>query len=279
MRKALLLLSLFAATTSFAADPTTCSTDWGYSRESSNGPSRWGSIKPEYDTCSLGEEQTPVDLSGASFDPSNAVVTVQPSTVRITVEKLAYTLEVLPFANTDTLGTIEIDNAVYDILQFHFHGPSEHLIRGRSYPLEMHWVTRRVTPATPGSQIPGDLAVFGVMLTPGAANVGLQPVLNLIPSMPVLPQFACPTRDSDGAVSMRAILAGFDPRFLYTYRGSLTTPGCTQGVRWIVAQNALEVSPDQITTIVRALPATGNARPRQPLHGRTIAVGGKYKLQ
>lgn len=275
----LIVVLLFTANAALAAGPDTCSINWSYDRTASNGPANWGTFFAEYDTCSLGEEQTPVDLSGAPYDPANPTMAMNPDTVRIAVEKLPYTLEVLPATKGGTLGTIEIEGAVYDILQFHFHGPSEHLLRGRSFPLEMHWVTRRVTTPTPGSQIPADLAVFGVMITPGAENVGLKPVISLIPSAPISPSRACPSNDSEGAVSMRAILAAFDPRFLYTYRGSLTTPPCTQGVRWIVASAPLEFSQDQIDAILRAMPPRGNARPRQTLHGRTITVGGRYTLR
>jgi carbonic anhydrase len=274
----LIVFLLFAANAALAAGPDTCSVNWSYDRTAPNGPARWGTF-PEYDTCSLGEEQTPVDLSGAPYDPANPILMMNPDSVRIEVEKLPYTLEVLPEASGGTLGTIELEGAVYDILQFHFHGPSEHLLRGRSFPLEMHWVARRVTPPTPGSQIPADLAVFGVMIAPGAENVGMKPVIALIPSAPVDPIRACPSNESEGAVSMRAILAGFDPRFLFTYRGSLTTPPCTQGVRWIVASAPLEFSQSQIDSILRALPVRGNARPRQPLHGRTVTAGGKYTLK
>lgn len=273
------LLLLVAANAVFAAGPDTCSVPWSYNRTALNGPARWGTLDERYDTCLLGEEQTPVDISGALYDGPTPGVIIRPGTKKIIVEKLPYTLEVMPAEAGASLGTMTIDGAEYDILQFHFHGPSEHLLRGVSYPLEMHWVTRRISAPSPGSQIQADLAVFGIMLTPGTTNAGLAPVLALIPSAAVDPLQACPSRPSNEAINLRSILEGFQARYLFGYGGSLTTPPCTQGVRWLVAANPMEVSSAQIAAIVAALPRGGNARPRQPLADRKITAGGTLSVQ
>src|SRR5215212_10823943 len=118
----LIVVLLFSANALLAAGPETCSINWSYDRTAPNGPASWGTF-PEYDTCSLGEEQTPVDLSVAPYDPANPTLIMNADTVRIAVEKLPYTLEVLPATAGGTLGTIQLEAAVYDILQFHFHGP------------------------------------------------------------------------------------------------------------------------------------------------------------
>src|SRR2546421_555955 len=56
-------------------------------------------------------------------------------------------------------------NTNYRLLQFHFHHPSEHLIGGKSFPMEVHFVHANAA---------SSLAVIGALMTGGRAN----PVFN-----------------------------------------------------------------------------------------------------
>jgi len=70
-----------------------------------------------------------------------------------------------------------------------------------------------------------------------------------------------------------------------TYRGSLTTPPCTENVTWYVFTQPASVSAKQLAIFTDAL-GTGNFRPVQPLNGRAVtwtktagAVCGNCKLE
>ena len=57
----------------------------------------------------------------------------------------------------------------------------------------------------------------------------------------------------------------------FSYSGSLTTPPCTEGVRWLLAGEALGISRENVTWLQRQTGA--NARPLQPLGDRDGAAG------
>lgn len=70
----------------------------------------------------------------------------------------------------------------------------------------------------------------------------------------------------------------FDPAKLlpaslavYRYEGSLTTPPCTEGVRWHVARQRVSASAGQIAALHAII--GDNARPIQPLYGRLLVAG------
>jgi carbonic anhydrase len=56
----------------------------------------------------------------------------------------------------------------------------------------------------------------------------------------------------------------------YTFQGSLTTPPCSEDVRWLVLKAPMKVSDGEIATFAGIYPM--NARPTQPLNGRLVQV-------
>lgn len=140
----------------------------------------------------------------------------------------------------------------YDLLQFHWHTPSEHELEGRRAPLEMHFVHRAAD---------GSLLVVGALMTEGRApNLRLAPVFRSLPA----------TSGATAAVP-GVPLAGLLPRdrSSYRYEGSLTTPPFTEGVRWIVLERPIRVSERQIEAFQEIF-EEGNSREVQPLNGRTV---------
>lgn len=107
----------------------------------------------------------------------------------------------------------------------------------------------------------GELAVIAVMFEIGQENRSLQPLLNRLPLQ------------KNVAVSLkeRIDLSHLFPadRHYYRYSGSLTTPPCTEGLRWLVMKETVHLSAAQLHTMKKAL-AGSNNRPLQPLHGRLI---------
>jgi carbonic anhydrase len=153
--------------------------------------------------------------------------------------------------NLPEAGGIEIGGAWYSLVQFHFHTPSEETIDGTAYPMEMHFVHKDVE---------GRLVVVAVMLKEGSKNRVLEAVITAFPA----------------AEGGKHALAGMlDPEALlpeehgyFAYEGSLTTPPCSEGVRWQVLKQPVELSNAQIEAFRKLFPM--NARPAQPLNGREV---------
>ena len=124
-------------------------------------------------------------------------------------------------------GGIRLGDGFYGLVEAHFHNPSEHTVDGRRFALETHLVHRR------GSEI----AVVGVLYRLGEANAAIEAVIEAAPG------------EGEGDVAASGIPAsGFLPSgwSYYAYTGSLTTPPYTEGVRWQVMSEVLEVSGEQV---------------------------------
>ena len=139
---------------------------WGYS--GAGGPAHWGALEPDFAACSNGKNQSPVDITHAApSDIPNIVFSYSPSAVNIVNN--GHTIQV----NYDAGSYIEIDGVRYDLVQFHFHAPSEHTINGKRYPAELHLVHKSAS---------GELAVVGVMFEKGTENLALAPVWSHLPA-------------------------------------------------------------------------------------------------
>lgn len=156
----------------------------------------------------------------------------------------------------DEGSTATADGKVYDLRQFHFHTPSEHLVDGITYPLEMHLVhTQRDDPEA--------YLVVGVLLAEGRE------------SNPFLASFLSAVPEETGDVTRPETLDVSDLQdegwsAFFSYRGSLTTPPYTESVRWEVLQQIQHASAEQIENL-QALEGN-NARHVQPLEGRKVEV-------
>jgi len=146
---------------------------------------------------------------------------------------------------------VQLDGKRYDLLQFHFHHPSEHQVDGRPYSMEMHFVHKSAE---------GDLAVLGVFLTPGEEHRELQKLWGRMPRQ------AGQKIPGGEPIDIRLMLPASAACFRYA--GSLTTPPCSEVVDWLVFRDPIEVSAGQIAQFARLYPA--NARPIQPQHRRFI---------
>ncbi len=219
---------------------------WSY--EGATGPANWGDMAG-YRTCGVGAEQSPVDLKGpvpATLAPPEVHWRAMP----LSVVNNGHTIEVTAPAGS----FVVLDGRRFDLVQFHFHHPSEHRIDGRSFPLEAHFVHRAAD---------GDLVVLGTFLTEGSANATLAAIWAEMPAKPG-------TARASGAVIRSADLLPASGGH-YRYAGSLTTPPCSEIVSWVVYAAPVEVSARQVAAFAALFP--GNARPLQPL-GRRFLLGG-----
>jgi carbonic anhydrase len=223
----------------------TASPHWTY--EGEEGPSHWGGLDESYATCSAGKSQSPIDvLQPSEQDLTNILFHYQPSTVNILNN--GHTVQV----DYDPGSYIELDGTRYDVVQFHYHAPSEHTLSGVSFPAELHIVHRSAD---------GNLAVVGILLQEGTENAAYQPFISNLP--------AEPTEPKDAGVSINAIDLLPSVQTTFRYSGSLTTPPCTEGVNWLLMTTPVELSVQQLTAL-DSLFETGNNRPVQPINDRTL---------
>jgi len=221
---------------------------WGYAGE--GAPARWGQLDPGFSACGAGSEQSPVDLDGsveAAYPPVEVAFRPMP----LSLVNNGHTLQV----NCQPGSASTIGGKDYQLLQFHFHHPSEHLLRGTALAMECHFVHRAAD---------GNFAVLGVFIRPGAENAALAPIWAAAPAQageaapgtPIDPATLLPTK-----------------RSFFRYMGSLTTPPCSEGINWVVFDTPIEASPRQIQAFAALFPPT-NARPPQALQRRFLLHAG-----
>jgi carbonic anhydrase len=147
---------------------------------------------------------------------------------------------------------LSVGDEEYELLQFHLHTPSEHTVKGVRFPMEAHFVHR-------GRE--GHLAVVAVLFRNGRANPAIAHLLEWLPR-----ERGVEYHHEHVVLDGRHMLP--KDHTTYRYDGSLTTPPCSEGVRWVVFATPLEAAPAQIAAIARL---TGsNSRPTQPLQGRAV---------
>lgn len=217
---------------------------WGY--EGVEGPEHWGELSKEYKACSEGKKQSPINITGAKgADLKNIKFEYKPS--RINILNNGHTVQV----DYDKGSSITVDGQEFKLLQFHFHTPSEHVVGGESFNMEMHLVHKSNK---------GGLAVVGVLIREGEENPAFAVMWGH------LPEKAHTKKSLNEQVNAKDLLPG--NRAYYKYSGSLTTPPCSEGVRWHVLTTPIEMSAEQIEAIEAIMHM--NNRPVQPLHGRSL---------
>lgn len=218
---------------------------WSYSGDA--GPDRWGALSPDFALCADGKAQSPIDIRDASaLDLVDIEFRYGESANNIFNN--GHTIQV----NVDAGSAIIYNGISYELLQFHFHSPSEHTIDGRAAPLEIHFVHQ-----DPNS---GNLAVLGILLTEGDDSDTCAAVFDHLPANVGEPEAL------GEPLSLAALLP--EARAYYTYQGSLTTPPCSEIARWLLLDSPVELSAQQIAAFTAIY--DGNARPVQPLGARDL---------
>ena len=239
MRK--LILSGFLAISAIAASHHA---HWSYKGES--GPLHWGELDKKFFMCEKGVNQSPVNLN--RFVEANLQKPkIKYSGHAESVVNNGHTIKV----KVQGIDWIEIDGKKFNLLQFHFHTPSENKIEGKSFPMEAHFVHKSND---------GEYLVIALMFKEGNENKALQKVLNDLD----------PKVGDEKQLKEMFNPGEFFPKKLdyFRYDGSLTTPPCTEGVRWIVLKNSVEASKEQIEKMHKIM--GNNNRPTQPLKARVI---------
>ena len=221
---------------------------WDY--EGQNAPYRWGDMKTEFSTCKTGQRQSPIDIRNpvmAEMDP--IVFHYEESPLKVLNNGHTIQVEIAPGS------FILYGGARYELVQFHFHTPSEERVNGRAFDMVIHLVHKSAQ---------GKLAVVAVLLSAGKAHPVIETIWNTMPGT------AGRTRERpEVQLNPMSLLPG--DRGYYSFQGSLTTPPCTEGVQWLVLKTPVELGTDQIVHFGALYPM--NARPLQPTNDRVVKLG------
>lgn len=240
IKKTIALAGLLAVGVAYAASDV----KWGYTGE--NGAENWAKLTPEFAACN-GKNQSPINLEGfieAELKP----IEFNYQAAGNEILNNGHTIQV----NYADGSSIKVDGVEFALKQFHFHAPSENHIRGKSYPLEVHFVH---------ADKDGNLAVVAVMFEAGEENAALAQAWAAMPT-----EAGAKTALKD-VISAEALLP--ESRDYYRFNGSLTTPPCSEGVRWLVMKNSVQASQAQIDAFSKAV-GHANNRPIQAINARPV---------
>ena len=245
----LLLIAAMATTAiplAAAAEKSAAGHEWSY--EGAHGPVHWGDLKKDYAVCKTGKNQSPIDITGAvkaDLPPIQFAYKAAP----LSIINNGHSIQV----NYPEGSFINVDGKPYQLVQFHFHHPSEEKIKGKSFDMVAHLVHKNAE---------GKLAVVAVLLKKGQANPIMKTLWEHLPKVEGKEEIS-----ANVTIDPSALLPA--QRGYYTYTGSLTTPPCSEGVTWLVLKTPVEISGAQIDRFVHFY--KHNARPIQPLNGRVVS--------
>ncbi|RLM27523.1 carbonic anhydrase [Brenneria alni] len=240
------LISFLAFTACFSLSASEHA-HWSY--EGQEAPSHWGQLSPDFSLCDTGKNQSPIDIHGALktiHDELQLSYQVGPQHII----NNGHTIQV----DVSAGNTLVIDNDNFTLQQFHFHAPSENEIDGKIFPLEAHFVY---------NDQQGAITVVALMFEQGETNQELEKAWQQMPltlDKPVL---------LNTPLNIDALIPATYRHKYYRFSGSLTTPPCSEGVRWLVLDKPATISAAQIARFTAAIHHANN-RPVQPLNGRVI---------
>jgi len=214
------------------------------------GPAHWGDLSSEFTICKIGDAQSPVNLGrGAPADLRPLQLRYRTSALELV--NTGRTVQV----NLEPGSSLRFGYDEYELKRIQFHTPSEHQMYARALPMEIHFVHENRN---------GKLAVIAAL-----ARIGYRPHMILKRILEQLPMRPGETSNAGGKRFNPITLLPMKRDYL-TYKGSVTTPPCTEGVRWIVFREPLRVTQKQVDKLNRAM--GDNARPVQPLNKRKVSA-------
>lgn len=209
----------------------------------------WGDLEVNR-LCKVGQNQSPINIHQVTR-PNNSAFDLK-ANYKLQDFNIKNNGHTIVFDAKDTTkSTLSINGVSYELLQFHYHVPSEHTVMNAHYPLELHFVHKNAN---------NGLAVVGVLVNFGKQNNELAKILT---NLPVL-----------GAPD--STLSGFNVQSLmpsgatYAYEGSLTTPPCDEKVQWLLKAEPIDASYQQLLVLSKLY--NGNNRPVQKQGSRVVTL-------
>jgi len=220
---------------------------WSYSGE--GGPSHWAELDAKNAACGEGKSQSPVNIRTQDVRRTQLpklMFNYQPAPLHIIDNGHSVQINVEPGS------VLKVGDKSYQLLQFHFHHPSEELMNGQRSEMVAHLVHRDTE---------GKLAVVAVLLRTGQPNSTVEALWSHLPK-----QKGKEADFNDALINPAGLLPSDHSYFTYT--GSLTTPPCSEGVRWLVLRSESTLSKNEIAVFAKLYP--NDARPAQKLNGRQV---------
>ena len=224
-------------------------THWGYTGH--GGPEEWGDLSPENIMCKKGASQSPINIEKSVSVATKGLEKIgfNYTTATTGVLNNGHTIQV----NFENGSSIKLDGIEFNLKQVHFHTPSENQISSKSFPLEAHFVH---------ASKDGALAVLALMFEDGRENLFIKKVWENMPHE---------ADKTTPLVLLAKDVNAFLPkdRSYYRFNGSLTTPPCSEGVRWLVLKNYSKISKKQVEEFLHVMHHENN-RPIQPVNARKV---------
>jgi carbonic anhydrase len=225
-------------------------TPWDYA--GSRGADHWSALDPAYALCNSGKAQSPIDIAGARRGDMPPLEFQNHAAPLDHLVNNGHTVRVNypPQASGDFL---TVGGKRYQLTQFHFHRPSEHLVDGKQYAMELHLMYAAAD---------GEVAGVAEFLTPGKAEATVQKLWDHMPLVVDKDENIAGVEVNPGEMLSSNTAA------YYRYVGSVTAPPCTEGVVWYVLKTPVQVSSAQIAAFAKLYP--NDARPPMPRNGRLV---------
>mmetsp|Transcript_22371 Transcript_22371/g.48836 ORF Transcript_22371/g.48836 Transcript_22371/m.48836 type:complete len:621 (+) Transcript_22371:175-2037(+) len=223
---------------------------WSY-----ESPQHWSQTFP---MCA-GEKQSPINIDRAKvtyWANESVWEKVQHNALaNRTLRNTGHSLQV-----NGRFGELTVNGTTYEMRQFHLHFPSEHKVDGKKFVGEVHFVHQAV-----GATGTSGLLVFAILLIQGERSA----FLDTLGFQSKLPPSGLNVTIAGEIDPYEAFADQIDNQF-YRYEGSLTTPPCTEGVRWFVFEEPAEVTSKQVKAFKKLFPRPQNDRPTQWLNDRMV---------
>jgi len=235
------------------------------------GPAAWGSMPDS--VCDSTVRQTPINVvTSSTTSPGDLPILESAFTAVGACDTYLgkvneHTWKADNICSGGGKFNMDFEGVTYKMLQFHFHSPSEHTINDRYFDAETHFVFAKEDESKTDGLDTDDLLVIGVMMEDTTA------IDNAF-----LGNFDFDGKEHTTESALNPMTDFFPAnKEYYHYEGSLTTPPCTEAVKWILLTNPVQISFNQLneykhalTTLPQTYKSLTNNRPIQPLNGRQV---------
>lgn len=250
MQRTIISTSLFAFSFLLASSFSATAAEQSHSKWTYDGagaPSHWSSLDPAYQLCGTGKNQSPIDLTNR-VESDLSPIAFQYDVAAKDIINNGHTVQI----NMNSGAYFTVDNHRFDLIQMHFHAPSENHIDGKSFALEAHLVH---------ADKDKNLAVVAIMYDIGPENAALASF------WANMPHKAGDSGATPRDLNIASVLS--QDRDYFRFNGSLTTPPCSEGVTWLVQKQAQTISKAQLQAFTDTQHGPNN-RPVQSVFARPV---------